>query len=253
MTIGGGHHLGCGEVYRATAIGIDMDVGLVSVGDELLAGDTVNTNAAWLGARLTEQGVIVDRVTVVPDRIPDIAEVVVEFSESYDAVITTGGLGPTHDDVTMEGVAAAFDRSVETNETALEWLTSEGGYQRDDLAAATADLPAGAQPLHNTLGVAPGCVIENVYVLPGVPEEMEAMYDQVKAEFKGPRPYVEVVIVDEPESALLDRFETLRETFDVTVGSYPGDCVRVKITSTDEEAVEAAATWLRENAAEAYR
>ena len=84
-----------------------MRVAIVTVGDELLVGDTVNTNAAWLGERLHERGVEVGRVAVLPDRVADIARVVNEFRAEFDAVIVTGGLGPTHDDLTMEGVAAA--------------------------------------------------------------------------------------------------------------------------------------------------
>ncbi|QLD85194.1 competence/damage-inducible protein A [Natronomonas halophila] len=225
-----------------------MNVALVSVGDELLSGDTVNTNAAWLGECLTERGADVERATTVPDREADIARVVNEYAAEYDAVITTGGLGPTHDDRTIEGVAAAVGREVETNETALEWLATEGGYQHEDLAEGTAELPVGARPLHNTEGVAPGCVIENVYVLPGVPEEMKAMFERVEDDFEGETRHVAFVVVDEPESALISRFEELQERFDVTVGSYPGDHVRVKIQSPDEDAVDEAAAWLHENA-----
>ena len=225
-----------------------MDIAVVCVGDELLSGDTVNTNAAWLGERLTERGASVERTTVVPDRIADIARVVNEYRAEYDAVITTGGLGPTHDDMTMEGVATAFGRDVETNEAALEWLDGEGGYHAADLATGTADLPAGAEPLHNTEGVAPGCVVENVYVLPGVPAEMKAMFETIEDEFEGERRHTTEVVVDEPESALVERFAELQERFGVKVGSYPGEFVRVKIESTDEAAVSAAAAWLRERA-----
>ncbi|PSQ33031.1 hypothetical protein BRD09_02155 [Halobacteriales archaeon SW_10_68_16] len=87
-----------------------MRVALVCVGDELLAGDTVNTNATWLGSQLRDRGVDVERVTVVPDRIADIARVVNEYRADYDAVVVTGGLGPTHDDLTMEGVAGSKRR-----------------------------------------------------------------------------------------------------------------------------------------------
>jgi molybdenum cofactor synthesis domain-containing protein len=225
-----------------------MEVALVTVGDEILAGDTVNTNAAWLGERLTDRGASVERATVVPDRVADIARVVNEYAAEYDGVVVTGGLGPTHDDVTMEGVAAAVGRSVETSEAALEWLTGEGGYAREDLAAGTAAIPEGARPLHNEVGVAPGCVVENVYVLPGVPDEMEAMFDEVETEFEGVRQHVGFVTVEEPESALVGRFEELQERFDVKVGSYPGESVRVKIASEDEAAVEEALAWLRDNA-----
>jgi len=224
-----------------------MQVAVVSVGDELLSGDTVNTNAAWLGERLTERGASVERVTVVPDSVADIARVVNEYAAEYDAVVVTGGLGPTHDDRTIEGVAAAVGRPVESDEAVLRWLETEGGYERADLTDGTADLPAGARPLHNAVGVAPGCVVENVYVLPGVPGEMRAMFEAVEAEFSGQRRHAERVTVDEPESALLDRIEELQERFGVTVGSYPGEYVDLKVQSTDPGAVESAVAWIEEN------
>jgi molybdenum cofactor synthesis domain-containing protein len=223
-----------------------MEVALVTVGDELLAGDTVNTNAAWLGRELAERGVSLERATTVPDRIEDIAGVVDEYRRRYDAVIVTGGLGPTHDDLTMAAVAEAFGVDLVENGAVLEWLEEHGGYSRHDLTEGTSHIPEGARPLHNEVGVAPGCVVGTVYVLPGVPSEMEAMFEGVAEEFAGETSHVEFVEADEPESGLLDRFETLRERFDVKVGSYPGGTVRVKLEGEHEE-VERAAEWLRAN------
>ncbi|WP_256300537.1 competence/damage-inducible protein A [Haloarchaeobius salinus] len=223
-----------------------MRVAVVTVGDELLSGDTANTNATWLCRRLTERGVDVERVLTVPDDVGDIAQVVNESLAAYDAVVVTGGLGPTHDDLTMEGVAAAVGREVESSAEAEAWLTEQGGYAASDLAPGTTHLPAGARVLHNEAGVAPGCVVESVYVLPGVPEEMEAMFEQVAPEFSGTIRHVEVVDADEPESALVERVAELRERFDVRVGSYPGETVSVKLSGVDEDEVRAAATWLRE-------
>ena len=223
-----------------------MQVALVSVGDELLAGDTVNTNAAWLGARLADRGATVERVVVVPDRVADVARVVNELRAEYDAVVVTGGLGPTHDDLTMEGVAAAVGVPVEEHDEAVEWIAEHTDYSRADLVEGTTHLPKGSRMLPNEIGVAPGCVIEGIYVLPGVPEEMKAMLDEVASEFSGEYRHTTTVEADEPESALIDRLAELRERFDVTVGSYPGDHVRVKLQSTDEGELERAAAWLRE-------
>jgi molybdenum cofactor synthesis domain-containing protein len=223
-----------------------MRVAVVTVGDELLSGDTANTNATWLCRRLTERGVEVERVLTVPDAVSDIAQVVNESLAAYDAVVVTGGLGPTHDDLTMEGVAAAVGREVEANAEAEAWLTEQGGYAASDLAPGTTHLPAGARVLHNEVGVAPGCVVESVYVLPGVPEEMKAMFEQVTPAFSGTIRHVEVVDVDEPESALVERFAELRDRFDVQVGSYPGETVSVKLSGVDEAEVREAAAWLRE-------
>ena len=223
-----------------------MRVALVSVGDELLAGETVNTNAAWLGRELRDRGVRVGRITVIPDDRAAIARVVNENHAEFDAVIVTGGLGPTHDDVTVEGIAAAFGRSVEPHEEALEWIDEHGDYAAADLAEGTAELPSGARQLPNREGVAPGFVVENCYVLPGVPAEMHRMFEDVADEFVGEPSSVEFVEVEEPESALLDRIERLREKYPVTVGSYPGENVRIRIEAEEEAVVTDAADWLRE-------
>jgi molybdenum cofactor synthesis domain-containing protein len=220
-----------------------MKVGIVTVGDELLVGATVNTNAVWLAEQLTSRGCTVDRITTLPDRISDIAHVVNEYRADYDAVIVTGGLGPTPDDLTMEGVAAALGRETVDHDAAREWLTEHGGYSADDLAEGTAELPAGARMLPNEVGVAPGAVVDSIYVLPGVPAEMKAMFEAIADEFVGEPIYTETVVADEPESALVDRLRAVREEFDVSVGSYPGEYVRVKFSSTDSVAVEAAANW----------
>lgn len=223
-----------------------MQVALVTVGDELLAGDTVNTNAAWLGRQLSDRGVDVERVVVVPDREGDIARVVNEYHAEYDAVVVTGGLGPTHDDLTMDAVAAAFGRDLVENEAVYEWLREDRGYKRENLAERTAYMPAGATLLKNPEGVAPGCIIGDVYVLPGVPDEMKAMFETVADHFEGAARYVEHVETGEPESHLIDRLRELRERFDVVVGSYPGGTVSVKLQGGDEAEVTAAADWLRE-------
>ncbi|MHB9286287.1 competence/damage-inducible protein A [Halobacteriales archaeon Cl-PHB] len=223
-----------------------MQVALVTVGDELLAGDTVNTNAAWLGRRLHDRGVDVERVTVVPDRVADVARVVNEYRAAYDAVVVTGGLGPTHDDVTMEGVAAAVGTELRESQAVIDWL-AEDGYASADLAEGTAHIPASAEMLENPEGVAPGCVVDDVYVLPGIPTEMKAMFELVADRFHGAPTYVEVVEAAEPESALVDRLSRVRERFDVGVGSYPGEAVRLKVQGPDEADVERAAAWLREH------
>ncbi len=223
-----------------------MQVAVVTVGDELLVGDTENTNASWLGARLTERGASVERVVVVPDERDAIASEVRLLADRYDAVVVTGGVGPTHDDVTMDGVAAAFDREVVEHADAVSYVQTHDSYQFADLTDGTAALPEGARLLENEVGVAPGAVVENVYVLPGVPAEMKAMFESVADEFTGRTNHIEFVHVDAPESALVTPLAELQAEFGVTVGSYPGDGVRVKIQHENEETVRDAAAWLRE-------
>ncbi|MFB6103818.1 MAG: competence/damage-inducible protein A [Halobacteriaceae archaeon] len=223
-----------------------MRVAVVTVGDELLVGDTVNTNAAWLGHELTDTGATVRRVVTIPDDEAEIAATVADLASTFDAVVVTGGLGPTHDDRTMAGVAAAFDRQLVDHPDAIRWFEAESDYAADDLDPGTTQLPEGGRFLPNEVGVAPGVVVENVYVLPGVPEEMKTMFATVVDEFDGPRRYVEIVLADEPESSLVDRIDAVRNRFDVTVGSYPGDHVRLKLEGVDEATVTRAANWLRD-------
>ncbi len=222
----------------------------MTVGDELLAGDTVNSNAAWLGQRLAERGVSVGRTVVVPDDVDAIREEVGRLSERYDAVLVTGGVGPTHDDVTMDGVAAVFDRGIDEHEDAVAYFQRHDTYAAEDLTDGTTHLPEGARLLENPEGVAPGAVVENVYVLPGVPAEMKGMFETVADEFAGEGTYVEVVSVDAPESSLIDTVDALRDAYDVTVGSYPGEEVRVKIQHRDADTTREAADWFRERVQE---
>jgi len=228
-----------------------MRVAVVTVGDELLAGDTVNTNAAWLGEQLDRRGARPERIVVVPDRVGEIAAEVNRLRAEYNAVIVTGGLGPTHDDLTMEGVAAALGVPVEPSEDALGWYDDHPEYAQEDLVDGTADLPRGARLLPNSEGVAPGAICSGedgvpIYVLPGVPEEMKAMFESVADEFEGQLRERAFVETSEPESALIDRFQALQDRFDgVTVGSYPGqERVRVKLEGEDPQAVSNAAEWL---------
>ncbi|MFB6218039.1 MAG: competence/damage-inducible protein A [Halobacteriaceae archaeon] len=221
-----------------------MRVAVVTVGDELLAGDVTNTNAAWLGTRLTERGATVERMLTVPDEEAAIAETVAAYSDEYDAVVVTGGLGPTHDDRTMAGVTAAFDRPLVEHPDAVAYFDDHDSYSRDDLTEGTTHLPEGARMLPNDEGVAPGAVVENVYVLPGVPEEMRAMFESVEGEFGGEVRHVEVIEADAPESALVERLRRVEEEFGVTVGSYPGERVRIKLQHTDPGTVRDAREWL---------
>lgn len=228
-----------------------MRVAVITVGDELLAGETVNTNATWLGDALTHRGVDVDRIVVVPDDVGAIAREVNERRADHDGVIVTGGLGPTHDDVTLQGVAAAIGVPVEEHPDAVDWIEEESSYEYDDLVDGTADLPRGATVIPNPEGVAPGAILEGedgvpIYVLPGVPEEMKAMFDRIGDEFSGTRRTRTFVETAEPESALLERFAAVQERFDVAVGSYPGDSVRVKVEGEDGSEVRDATEWLRE-------
>ncbi|MDY6774642.1 MAG: molybdopterin-binding protein [Halobacteria archaeon] len=222
-----------------------MKVSILNVGDEILDGDIQNTNSTWLASRLSEIGVDVERICVLPDRVADISSTVSEHSRLYDAVVVTGGLGPTHDDVTVEAVGRGLDRNIEVNDEALEYLRE--GYAGQTSLEATAELPENCRVVMNHEGVAPGCIVENVYVFPGVPVEMKSMFEKVKDEFEGDETYTRFVYTTMYESQIIGYLEEVRQKFDVQVGSYPGgegEEVRVKLTSGDEDEVEDAADWL---------
>ncbi|WP_395110863.1 CinA family nicotinamide mononucleotide deamidase-related protein [Actinomadura sp. SCN-SB] len=163
-----------------------MRVELVTVGDELLLGDTVNGNAAWMGQRLAEHGLEVTRSVVVGDELDVIVEAVREALGRADAVITTGGLGPTYDDVTRDALAAAAGVKLVRDpglERRLRERVAAAGRELQPMALRMADVPEGAGILLNSAGSAAGLRVELpggvVYALPGVPFEMRTMIEEV--------------------------------------------------------------------------
>jgi molybdenum cofactor synthesis domain-containing protein len=237
-----------------------MDVALLTVGDELLSGDTANTNATWLARRLSEAGATVPRILTVPDDEAVIAESVSEFHDAFDAVIVTGGIGGTPDDVTKAGVAAAFDRELVVPEAVRAHLVAKAErfadenpdvvdrYELDLDLDAWAAIPEGGEPLLTDESFAAGCVVESVYVMPGIPEELQAMFATVAEDFDGDRTS-ETLHTPAPEGAVVTTIIEARAQFGVAVGSYPrkGDTPgRVKVTGDDATVVAEAAAWLRE-------
>jgi molybdenum cofactor synthesis domain-containing protein len=243
----------------AGACSLPVQVGILTVGDEVLAGDTANTNATWLASRLTDNGATVERILTVPDDRDLIRETVGEWAQTFDAVIVTGGLGGTHDDVTADAIADAFDRDLAVHDSVREdVIATVAAYREQNPEAveahdidldvdAWAALPADSRPLINPEGLCPGCVLENVYAFPGVPDEMKALFDLVAGEFSGDATTA-VLYTPQPEGSFTEVLLGLRETFDVTVGSYPStqERNRIKLIGTDENEVAAAADWLRQ-------
>ena len=230
---------------------------MITVGDELLSGDTVNTNANWLAGELSDRGVVVPRILSVADDRATIAEHAREYAATFDAVIVTGGIGSTPDDVTMEAVADAFDREMAPTDLTLESVERRLETVRERIpdrefdvdVEAEAAVPNGSRPLLTDAGLAPGCVIEGVYVMPGIPDELRAMFATVADEFAGDRRSRFLYTV-EPESNIVPALEAAMERFDVAVGCYPdreADHNRLKLTATDDDALDDAAAWLLSN------
>jgi len=171
---------------------MNQQMEIICVGNELLIGKTLNTNASWLAKRSTTFGIMVKRITVVGDDVDEIASIVREsLNRKPKFIITTGGLGPTFDDKTLEGTAKALNRKFEVNEKALKMVREkyetyyrEGKMERVELTPPRikmATLPERAEPLLNPVGTAPGVIIDVgetfLIALPGVPAEMEVIFE----------------------------------------------------------------------------
>jgi molybdenum cofactor synthesis domain-containing protein len=165
---------------------------IITIGNELLIGKTLNTNAYWLAKCITGLGSKVIRITVVEDDVDEIASSVKEaMQRKTHFIITVGGLGPTFDDKTLEGIAKVLNRKLEVNAKALKMVRekyeayfNEGKMEKAELTPSRvkmATLPRGAEPLLNHVGTAPGVMINVkgtfLIALPGVPPEMEAIFE----------------------------------------------------------------------------
>jgi len=223
---------------------------ILTIGNELVSGDVPNTNASWLAKRLAPLGVTVRLIASLPDEIEAIAEFVRLEAPRSDVVLVTGGLGGTPDDLTREAIAHAF--GVDQAEVAELAADLRSRFTGDpEYAARWARLPVGSRPLPNPLGGAPGFAIENVYVLPGLPAEMEAMFASVEEEFRRGSPIGAWRRTYRTRESLIAAVlvETERRHPAVLVGSYPsfhapGPEVEIVVKSSDAAELAAAAAFL---------
>jgi molybdenum cofactor synthesis domain-containing protein len=240
-------------------VGAHPTAAIVTIGNELVSGDIANTNGTWLAARLEELGFDVILIAALPDDEARVARFVREQADDADVLVVTGGLGGTPDDLTREAIAAAFAVPlVEQAEVAAG--LRERFPSAPEYAARWAQLPEGSRPMEIERGGAPGFVLANVYVLPGLPAEMEAMFELVAAELGGSSPIsswrrtyrtTESRIV-----AVLEAAGTHHPG--VRVGSYPsfgaeGSTVEIVLKSSDPEALAAAQAWLEGELGELLR
>jgi molybdenum cofactor synthesis domain-containing protein len=223
---------------------------ILTIGNELVSGDVPNTNAGWLARRLAPLGVEVRLVAALPDEIDAIAAFVRAEAPHVDFLLVTGGLGGTPDDLTREAIAATFGLPQEEVPQVAAELRAR--FTRNpEYAARWALLPRGSRPLANPLGGAPGFTIENVYVLPGLPSEMEAMFASIEEEFRRGAPIESRRRVYRTyESVISPSLAEAGERWpNVLVGSYPsfsadGFTVEIVLKSSDVAALAAASAWL---------
>ena len=224
---------------------------ILTVGNEIVSGDIENTNASWLSRRLAELGVEVKLLAAVRDDIEEIGAFLRAERPRVDHLFVTGGLGGTPDDITREAVAAAFDLDCEEITPLADDLRRRFRPRGlADYAARWARLPRGAEPLANPLGGAPGFVLENVHVLPGLPSEMEAMFDSICERFRGRPIETWRRKYETTEGQIVSVLEeATRRHPAVTVGSYPRfrdgrPEVDVVLKSADERALAEATAWI---------
>ncbi len=218
-----------------------LTVEIICFGNELLIGKTVNTNANWLGKRISTLGGIVSRITTITDNLKEMEQAIREGANRQpDIIITSGGMGPTFDDVALEAVALAADKKLEINLDALELIKQRilnVKKQRDielhlsEERKRMAMLPEGAIPLQNREGTAPGVLlqIENtkVFSLPGVPREMKSIFDFEMTKYFSTKNnqhlFERSLIVNHiPESELAASISPVREKFpSVYIKTHP--------------------------------
>lgn len=218
----------------------DRTCALVVIGNEILSGKIQDSNAYFAACELRKLGVALQRVAVVPDEIPRIAEEVAYCSARFDFVITSGGVGPTHDDLTMEGVAAAFHRKIVLHPQLEQLIRSHFVDRVNAAGLKMAEVPEGA--ILNEGGDLrfPTIQIENVYVLPGIPQLFEAKLNALKPRFASDPYFMRTIYTTATEGTIAEHLNACMAEFpELMLGSYPriGDPdYRVKLTLESKNA-----------------
>ena len=202
----------------------NINASIIIIGNEILSGRTQDTNTNSLAIWLNSVGVKVLEVRVIPDVEKTIVETINTLRKKYNYVFTTGGIGPTHDDITTESIAKAFNVELETNPEALKILQSY--YKEGELNEARLKmtlLPKGAELVENPVTKAPGFKMENVFVMAGIPSIMQGMLEGAKAFLKiGNKMTSKSIDVFMPESYVAEELSKMQDNYpEVEIGSYP--------------------------------
>jgi molybdenum cofactor synthesis domain-containing protein len=204
----------------------NLTAGLVVIGNEILSGRTQDVNTPWIAVRMTELGIRLVEVRVVPDTEDAIIGAVNEMRGRVTHLFTTGGIGPTHDDITTEAIAKAFGLPVEVDEHARKILISqyggEAGLTPSRLKMAM--VPKGAELIENPVSGAPGFRVENVFVMAGVPRIMQAMLDDIITKLESGPPILSNTVSCQglSESLIAAELERVqKDNPEIEIGSYP--------------------------------
>lgn len=199
---------------------------MLVIGDEILSGRTRESNMNFLAIELSKVGIDLKEVRIVRDYKPAIISAVINLSSSYDLVFTSGGIGPTHDDITSECMAEAFNRSLEIHKDArnkLEDYYRELGKKLNSSRLGMARIPKGAELIENSVSAAPGFSIGNVHVMAGIPKVFQAMVSNIiKTLKKGTPTLSKTIKLSLAEGEIAYILEKLSSAYpELSIGSYP--------------------------------
>ena len=197
--------------------------GILIIGNEILSGKVADTNSPFLATELRELGVDLERIITIPDEVDLIANEVRAMSDAYDYVFTTGGIGPTHDDVTMESVALAFGRELYVDERICARIErAQGGKPLNESQRKMATFPNGAEFVDAGDLWFPVISVENVHIFPGIPKLLQSKFRGIRGRFSGTPFELIRVYVKRHESDIADKLNALLEEFsELLLGSYP--------------------------------
>jgi molybdenum cofactor synthesis domain-containing protein len=231
-------------------MGSDTTAGLIVIGNEILSGKVTDTNSAFLAQQLRALGVALRHIVVIPDEVEVIADTVRALHDTVDVLFTSGGIGPTHDDVTVEGVARGLGRRVVRHPALEGALRDYFKGEVNDAQLKLADVVEGTDLEYAGNRRFPTFRVGNLYILPGIPEIFREQFLGVRQRFSSDPFHLRVVYIREVESAIAAHLNrTLAEFPELMLGSYPklNDPeyrVRITLESKDQQYVESALTAL---------
>jgi len=227
---------------------------MLVIGDEILSGRTRDANMHFLAQELTKHGIDLKEVRIVSDDAPAIEAAVKALSDAYDTVFTSGGIGPTHDDITADCIARAFDTPIDVRDDARALLQAhydKSGLELNAARLRMARIPDGATLIENPVSTAPGFTLANVHVMAGVPSVFQAMVASVLPTLTGGRPLLSQTLRgDRGEGDIAATLAALAEDFsDLSIGCYPFQIngafgANVVVRGTDGGQIDAATTRL---------
>jgi molybdenum cofactor synthesis domain-containing protein len=195
---------------------------LLVIGNEILSGKVRDTNSPFLAVELRKLGVDLERIVTIPDVIETIAREARALSREFDYVFTSGGIGPTHDDLTMDGIALAFERKIVVHQSMIDRMERYSDKPVNDAMRKMAMIPDGAEVLDVGGLWFPVVVVENVHIFPGIPELFEKKFHSIRERFSGLPFHLKKFYVRESESEIADVLNALLAEFPaLMLGSYP--------------------------------